>query len=587
MANVVQQTIREEGRRQFDAIAMEIFSNRMLSITENMAIHMMRSSFSTQIKERRDFSVGIFDARGKLLAQGLHIPLQLGSLLGAVEAVLQRYPIDEIVEGDSFVCNDPYLAGGQHLPDVSVVTPVFIEGKVAAFAANVGHHSDLGGPVPGSISPDASSVFAEGLRIPVTRIARAGVIDEDVLNLIASNSRLAEERYLDFRVQVAVNVRGGDETRALFLRMGLERARAAIDDLFAYTAERLRQRVAALPVGKNTFRTWLDDDGAGSAPVPIVATVTSGGGNLHIDFEGTGPQAKGAFNVPSSALRATIYYCVKALLDPDLMPNSGMFDGVTISAPKGTILNPNFPAAVGVRSNTCQKVAGAIFGAFRGLLPPERRVASSCNLLPSFFYSGTQPDTGKFYVCCETIGGGSGAIYDNDGTDAVHVHVTNSLNYPTESLENEFPLLCEEYGLVVDSGGAGRQRGGLGIVRQIRALYDDTGFSARSDSYIHGAEGIDGGGNGGLAAVIRNPGREDQEALPTKIAHLVMRAGESIRVETPGGGGFGSPHDRPLELIARDLRDGMVSRSAAERDYGVDRVRAALDACAANPPGRR
>jgi N-methylhydantoinase B len=246
MSDAVQQTAPLNGR-QIDAIAMEIFSNRMLSITENMAIHMMRSSFSAQIKERRDFSVGIFDGRGKLVAQGTHIPLHLGSLLGAVEALLERYQLSDMVEGDAFICNDPYLAGGTHLPDVSVVTPVFVEGKVAAFAANIGHHSDLGGKVPGSISPDSRSIFEEGLRIPIIRIARAGVIDDDLLNLICNNSRLAEERRLDLKVQIAVNVRGGDETRALFLRMGVEKAQAAIDDVFAYTAERLRRRVVSLP----------------------------------------------------------------------------------------------------------------------------------------------------------------------------------------------------------------------------------------------------------------------------------------------------------------------------------------------------
>jgi N-methylhydantoinase B len=584
MANTAQQTIRKDGR-QFDAIAMEIFSNRMLSITENMAIHMMRSSFSAQIKERRDFSVGIFDARGKLLAQGTHIPIHLGSLLGAMEALLERYQIADMVEGDAFICNDPYLAGGTHLPDISIVTPVFIDGKVAAFAANIGHHSDIGGSVSGSVSPDSRSIFEEGLRIPIIRIARGGIVDEDLLNLICNNSRLAEERRLDLKVQIAVNIRGGEETRALFLRMGLERAQAAIDDVFSYTAERLRRRVAALPAGKHSFTTWLDDDGTGSAPVPIVATVTLGGDTLHVDFDGTGPQAKGAFNVPYSALRATIYYCVKALLDPELMPNSGMFTAVKISAPIGSIANPKFPAACGVRSNTCQKIAGAVFGAFREILSKDRLIASSNDLLPSIMLSGSRAETGRFYIVAETIGGGSGARYDSDGMDAIHVHVTNSLNLPAEALENEFPLLCEEYGLAVDSGGAGRQRGGLGIARQIRALEDGTTFSARSDSYIHGAEGIAGGRTGGLSSLIRNPGRQGQEILPSKVARLVLKAGESIRIETPGGGGFGSCAERPLELIARDLRDGVVTRAAAERDYGADRVQAALAASAQHRKG--
>lgn len=577
MTDIALKTTQEDGRK-FDAIAMEIFSNRMLSITENMAIHMMRSSYSAQIKERRDFSVGIFDARGRLIAQGTHIPIHLGSLLGSVEALLERYRVTDMVEGDAFVCNDPYLAGGTHIPDVSVVTPVFIDGKVAAFAANIGHHSDLGGSVPGSISPDSRSIFEEGLRLPIIRLARAGEIDEDLLNLIAANSRIPDERKLDLKVQVAVNVRGGDEARALFLRMGVDQAEKAIEDVFAYTAERLRRRISALATGKHRFQTWLDDDGTGSEPVPIVVTVTTGGNALHIDLEGTGPQAKGAFNVPASALRATIYYCVKALLDPELMPNSGMFEAVTISAPKGSIANPNFPAATGVRSNTCQKIAGAVFGAFRELLPADRLIASSNDLLPSFFFSGTKPDTGRFYVSAETMGGGSGARTNNDGMDAVHVHITNSLNLPTEALENEFPLLCEEYGLAADSGGAGRQRGGLGIVRQLRVLENETVFSARSDAYINGAKGIYGGLTGGLSAVTRNPGRNDEEALSTKVPNLVLKAGDSIRMQTPGAGGFGPTSERPPEQIGIDIRNGVVTRAAAERDYGSDRVASALAA---------
>jgi N-methylhydantoinase B len=575
MTDTTQHTIPDVGR-QFDAIAMEVFSNRMLSITESMAIHMMRSSFSTQIKERRDFSVGIFDGGGRLLAQGTHIPLHLGSLLGAMEALLERYKIEDMLEGDAFICNDPYLAGGTHLPDISIITPVFIDGKIVAFAANIGHHTDVGGCVPGSISPESRTIYEEGLRIPIIKIARGGVVDEDLLNLIAQNSRLMKERRLDLKVQIAVNIRGGDETRAVFQRMGVERAQTAIEDVLSYTAARLRGRLAALPAGKHSFTTWLDDDGRGSAPVPVVATITIGGGTLDIDLDGTGPQAKGAFNVPRNALRATIYYCIKALLDPELMANSGMFSAVTISAPQGSIANPNFPAACGVRSNTCQKIAGAVFGAFQEVLPAERRIASHCNLLPSYDFSGSRAD-GSFFVSGETIGGGSGARQDHDGMDATHVHVTNSLNLPTEAMENEFPLLCEHYGLAVDTGGAGRQRGGLGIVRQIRVLRDATAFSARSDCYIHGAAGIDDGGTGGLSSLIRNFGRDDQKALPSKIAHVEMKAGDSIRLQTPGGGGFGSCDDRPLEQIARDLRDGTVTQAAAERDYGADRVRAALE----------
>lgn len=563
----------QERSRTFDAIAMEVFSNRMLSITESMAIHMMRSSFSSQIKERRDFSVGIFDEKGNLIAQGTHIPLHLGSLLGAMEALLERYTVAEMIEGDAFVCNDPYLAGGTHLPDIAVITPVFIDAKIVAFAANIGHHTDVGGSAPSS---KARSIFEEGLRIPIIRIARAGEVDEDLLNLIAANSRLSEERRLDLRVQIAVNARGRDDTRSVFLRMGVEQAKAAIEDVLAYTAARLRGRIEALPPGKHSFTTWLDDDGAGSPPVRIVANVSIGAGTLHIDLDGTGPQSAGVFNVPRNALRATVYYCVKALLDPDLMANSGMFSGITIAAPKGSIVNPDFPAACGARSTACQKIAGAVFGAFQAVLPTERRMASNCNVMPTFSFSNWERHTGRFYTCGETMGGGSGAQYDRDGMDATHVHVTNSLNLPTEAMENEFPLLCEHYGLAEDSGGAGRRRGGLGIAREVRALQDGTVFSARSTSYIHGAEGFDGGRDGGLGKIIRNFGRDDETVLPAKVTHFELKAGETVRIVTPGGGGYGPCNERPFDLVALDIRDGLVTREAAEQDYGQDLVLAVL-----------
>ncbi|MDP9840391.1 N-methylhydantoinase B [Neorhizobium huautlense] len=580
MTPQAQKAIRDDlitsDKREINAIAMEVFSNRMLSITESMAIQMMRSSFSTQIKERRDFSVGIFDARGNLIAQGTHIPLHLGSLLGATEALLERYDVANMVEGDAFICNDPYLAGGTHLPDIAVITPVFIEGRLMAFAANIGHHSDIGGSVPGSISAKSRSIFEEGLRIPIIRIARAGVLDEDLLNLISTNSRLSEERRLDIQVQIAVNNRGGEETRALFTRMGLDAAQTAIEDVLFYTSERLRRRIELLPAGSFSFTTWLDDDGSGSDPLPLVATVSPRGDALHVDFDGTGPQAQGALNVPRNALRATVYYCIKALLDPELMANSGMFEPLVISAPKGSIANPNFPAACGARSITCQKLAGAVFGAFREILTVDRLVASSNDLLPTISFSASKPDGGLYHYG-ETIGGGSGARHDGDGMDAIHVHVTNSLNLPVEALESEFPFLCDEYSLVVDSGGAGRQRGGLGIARQIRALHDGTIVSVRSDSYIHGAEGIAGGATGGLSTLTRNPSSDRQESLPLKVSYMVIGEGETVRIHTPGGGGFGLPSERSIEDIARDLRDGIISRPAAERDYGSEKIEAALN----------
>jgi N-methylhydantoinase B len=565
------------AEKQFDPIGMEIFSNRLQTITEEMGNNLIRSAFSTNIKERRDCSVGLFDGRGRLVAQASHIPLHLGSLKGGVEAVLKSYDVSRMQPGDAFMCNDPYLAGGTHMPDVSIVTPVFWDGKVRFFTANIAHHSDFGGSVPGSISGGARSVFEEGLRLPVVRIVRAGELDADLLNLVANNTREPEERILDLNVQIATNQRGAAAVEHLIRQMGLATVERTIEDVLNYTARRLRNRVRELKNGSYTFTCYLDEDGSGMGdPVPITVTVNVDGERLKLDFTGSGAQARGAMNVPQSALQATVYYSIKALLDPQLMPNHGMFEAIEIHAPEGTITNPRFPAAVGARSITCQKIAGAIFGAFRGLLPKEKVFASGNDLLPGIVFSGPQKNRAGTYVYLEAVGGGSGAGFGVDGMDAVHVHVTNSSNLPVEALENEYPLRVVEYALVQDSGGAGRSRGGLGIAREVMALQDGTVFTARSDSHLFGSAGVFGGLDGGKARLIRNAGTDNEQELPSKAANLSLKTGESIRIETPGGAGYGSPQERPAELLVQDLRNGKVSRAAAERDYGADKVARAL-----------
>jgi N-methylhydantoinase B len=554
-------------KRLADPIAMEVFSNRLLSITEDMGNTLIRSSFSTNIKERKDCSVALFDAGGRLIAQASHIPLHLGSLLGSVQAVLARYDIARMHDGDAFVLNDPYLAGGTHMPDISIVTPIFIDGSVRAFAANVGHHSDVGGPVPGSISGRARSVFEEGLRLPVIRLVRGGELDEDLLALIAHNSRDSDERSLDLKVQVATNERGVRLMRELAGRMGLAAVTEAAEDLLAYTARRLRNRIRDMADGRASFIAYLDDDGLGGDPVPIRVTIIVDGDNLVVDFAGTAPEARGAFNVPESALRATVYYAVKTLLDPNLLPNSGMFDCVDIRTEPGTLVNPRFPAAVGARSITCNKIARALFGAFAELLPPERAMAASHDSVPAIIFSGPRRIGDGSFVYLETIGGGMGARCNADGMEAIHVHLTNTSNLPAEALENEYALLVDEYALVPDSGGAGCHRGGLGIARQIRATRDGIVFSVRSDGHVLGAPGHAGGRAGATARLVRNSGTDREEVLSSKTVSIVLAAGETVRIETGGGGGFGDPAARdPLALTA-DLRGGKMSPARAAADY--------------------
>jgi N-methylhydantoinase B len=386
-----------------------------------------------------------------------------------------------------------------------------------------------------------------------------------------------EERTLDLKVQIATNERGAEASRSLVRQMGIAAVRQSIDDLIGYTRRRFRNRIAELKAGEYSFTNYLDDDGMGGDPVPITVKVSVAGDTLAVDFTGTGRQARGAMNVPQNALQAAVYYAIKALLDPELPPNDGMFDAVKIHAPEGTIINPRPPAAIGARAITCQKVAGAIFGAFRGVLPPERVMASGNDIIPAIVYSGQLAHRDAPYIYLETLGGGSGARHGADGMDAVHVHMTNTSNLPAEALEIEYPLMVDEYALVEDSGGAGRHRGGLGIVRQISATVPGTLFSVRSDSHTVGIpSGVFGGGDGRRARLIRNPGKPDEEVLFSKVPRLELDAGDAMRLETPGGGGYGPAADRPLESVAEDLKSGRISRAAAERDYGQEKVAAAI-----------
>ena len=559
-----------------DPIQMEVFSNRLLAIAEDMGSILIRSSFSSNIKERRDCSTALFDASGRLITQADHIPIHLGAMIGAVEAMLKRYPLEAMAEGDAFIANDPYLAGGSHLPDISIITPVHHEGKVRFFCGNIAHHADVGGKTPGSTSGASRSIFEEGIRLPIIRIARGGAIDEDLLELIAHNTRDPEERLLDLRTQVGTNVRGGAMLVQLIERMGWPAVERAIEDVLAYTRRRLRNRVAALPDGVYRFERAMDDDGFPGEPVPIVCTATIAGDRLSFDFDGSGPQARGAINLPDSALKASIYYCVKAVLDPGLMPNQGIIDPIEITAPSGTIVNPKAPAAVAARAVTSNRLCGAVFGALYQALPPEQVMASCNDSTSAVSVSGWHPQRNATYVYPESMGGGAGAFADRDGMDAVHVHTVNSTNLPAEALELEYPLLLDEYALVPDSGGAGRHRGGMGMARQIRARQDNTTFSARSDAHIVPAPGVFGGKPSNVTRIRRNPGTAQEEELHSKATGLVLMAGEVIRVETLGAGGYGDPAERALADIARDLREEKVSRAAAERDYGADRVARAL-----------
>lgn len=558
-----------------DPIEMEVFSNRLLTITEEMGNTLVRASFSPNIKERKDCSVALFDCRGRLISQAAHIPMHLGSLAGGVETLLEKHQLEDLRDGDAFMCNDAYLAGGTHSPDITIVTPIFADGACRFFAANIGHHSDVGGPMPGSVFPTAKSIFDEGLRIPLVKVVRAGVVDDDMISMLTANSREPKDREVDLKVQIAANERGKKLLEDLVDHVGLANLERSVDDILSYTERRLRGRIAAIEDGSGSYTTYLDDDGFGGEAVPITATVTVRGDSLTIDFSGSGAQARGGYNMPESAMRASVYYSVKTMLDPELMANEGLFAPLTLTSPKGTITNPEFPAAVGMRSCTAQPVCGAIIGAFSAMLPDQQLLAPSNDAMPAIVMSGRSRRRDAVYVYVETIGGGAGARFDQDGADGSHVHITNSSNLPAEALENEYPLLVREYALVPDSGGAGRFRGGLGIAREIEALDDETFCYASSERTTIAADGLRGGGKGGFARIIKDPGSDNEQTIPANTPGSPIGAGQAVRIETPGAGGFGRPDERSIDLIATDLWGEKVSEAAVLRDYGQDKLEAA------------
>lgn len=564
-SNVSRSTPVQE--RAFDPIGMEVFSNRLLAITEEMGNLLIRSSFSTNIKERKDCSVAIFDKRGRLVVQATHIPVHVGSLSGAVDAVLAKLSLDDIRPGDTFVSNDAYLAGGSHSPDITFVTPVFYAGRLEFFVTNTGHHSDVGGAVPGSTAHHLRTVWEEGLRIPVMRIVREGELDTDLLEMIAHNTREYENRLHDIKAQIATNERGVKLVNDLIETSGLHAILSSVEDILDYTERRLRKAISELPKGKVSFTELMDDDGLGGDPVPITANVEVRGSDLVIDFEGSGPQSRGGFNISFNALRASAFYAVKTMLDPELMPNNGMFNPIIVSAPLGTITNPKFPGAVGARATTAQRVAGAVVGALVQLVPQERAMASCNDVMPAMLFSGPSRRGGKLFVYLETLGGGAGGRAVGDGMDGIQVHITNTSNLPAEALEIEYPLLVEEYTLIQDSGGPGKYRGGMGIARQIRSLVDGMNCAVRCDGAKFGAAGLLGGKEGAPGRVFSNFGRADQAAMPPKIANHILNAGASMRIETPGGGGFGPPAERDPAQLQADVGSGKVSATAASRDY--------------------
>lgn len=551
-----------------DPITIEILHNTFKSVTDEMFVALMKSSYSTNIKERRDHSTAIIDRHGKLIAQAeFSLPIHLGSLLGLVDTILASLSVEKIQEGDIFIANDPHVAGGTHLPDINMAMPVFADSRLVAFVCNIAHHADMGGMSPGSMAGGMSEIYQEGLRVPLVRLFKADVLDEEILSILLLNARIPEERRGDYFAQIAACKLGCRRLSEVVEKHGSPLIETTFAEIIRRTELRLRQAYKQLPAGRYRFIDYMDDDGLGTQDIPIVVEATISESHLVLDFRGSSPQVAGNINCTMSATRAAACYSVKALLDPEIPNNHGVIDAVEIIVDRGSILSAVHPAAVASRAHTCQRVIDAVIGCFAQAIP-LKVVAAANGANTTAVFAGTDPRTGQDYVYLETLGGGFGGRATKDGMDGVQVHITNTSNLPVESIESEYPLLVETYGFVEDSGGAGKYRGGLGIRRVVRPIGHTAIFSGTGERFRHQPWGLFGGlpGHCGRFA-IRSDDRTVLE-LPGKTPSTRINPTECVIIETPGAGGYGRPADRDPTAIVGDLSSGKFSGEYVTTHYG-------------------
>ncbi|MDS0295576.1 hydantoinase B/oxoprolinase family protein [Halogeometricum luteum] len=528
-----------------DAVLLEIVRNQFESVAEEMGQVLITSSYSPNIKERRDCSTALFDAEGRLVAQAEHIPVHLGAMPEAVETVLAYDP----EPGDVFVLNDPF-EGGTHLPDVTMVSPLAIDGEILGFAVSRAHHADVGGMTPGSMPAGAREIYQEGLRLPPVRLVSGGETNDDVLSLLLANVRNPGERRADVRAQIAANDRAEERLADLVAEHGRERILAAFDAVIDYSRERVTAELRDLPDGEYSARDVLEGDGLTDEDVPIEVTATVDGDTVAFDFEGTASQVPGNVNAPLAVAKSAVYFVVRCVTDPEIPPNQGCYDPIEVSVPAGSLLNPNAPAAVvGGNVETSQRVTDVVFTALADAAPD--RVPAQGQGTMNNLTIGSRAGGSDGFTYYETIGGGSGGRADGDGLDGAQVGMTNTLNTPIEALEAEYPLFVEEYGLRPGSGGDGEHRGGLGIVRSVTVGADAT-VSLLTERRRVAPRGIAGGADGAAGENL-----VDGSPVPAKTTRDVP-AGTTVTVRTPGGGGYGAPDDRSEERREADRADGKV-----------------------------
>lgn len=558
--------IGQEGHGH-DPVLTQVIGSYVLAAAEEMGVALMRTAYSTNIKERGDCSTAIFDESGNTLAQASHVPLHLASLMGLVQRVLNDIGRDQLRPGDVFLANDPYQDVGSQLNDIAVAAPVFVGFELVAFVATIAHHADVGGRFPGSEAAACETVFEEGLRLPVVRLYHAGEYRSDILRIIQTNSRVPRNIEGDLRAQVAAVRLGSRRMEELHQRFERSVVAGSLAAWLDSAEVRIRKAIAGLPDGTYEFSDLLEEGGLDEPRLMVAITVEAD--SLRFDFSGCPPQVGNSHNVTWLALLATVYYAAKTVLDFEVPPNSGYYRALEVVAPRGTIVNAASPAAVGTRNHTCQKLVDVIMGAFAKVVP--ERVVAGCASSKLLIIGGLDPRTGQPFIDYEASAGGLGARYSKDGLDVARAHMTNTSNLPIEALEMEDPLLVLRYEMVADTGGPGRWRGGLGMRRDTMLLGDKFTHSGFAIGHEYPGVGLGGGERGRIRSasmLVLNPDTEHETPLDP-AAFYRLSEGDVLSVFTPGGGGIGNALERDVEAVRRDVVDGKVTAQRAATDYGV------------------